>query len=307
MRRATDEDFLAVLRDAAPGFAASGPVGRTLKSHWCAGRFEGAPAVAKCVTHEDPLWHWYFARELALYRSFTREPPPVRAPRLLFAEPRAALLVLERLEGPALAVRRFTDATLDDAPTAALLARDLRALRRFEAGCEAAPGALPDALRARFRARLLEDPTSPLAWVRDGLALCARDGVLTDAARDRVGELLAGAETTCFAHGDLLLRNVVRHEGALAFVDWECAGRYLAHWDAALAWVGLGPAGRAHFERAFFDEAPVPAVFVACVAFALARELRLQRVIFRTAGSARALSLENDLRAALDRLADVAG
>ena len=113
----------------------------------------------------------------------------------------------------------------------------------------------PPRVRAQLRARLLEDPTAP-TWIADGAARCGLPARVVDAIR---------ALPVAFAHGDLLLRNVVADAdgGELGFVDWECAGPYPAGWDRALLWTQLGPASRAHL-------AAPPAL----CAFALAREIR---------------------------------
>jgi aminoglycoside phosphotransferase (APT) family kinase protein len=55
-----------------------------------------------------------------------------------------------------------------------------------------------------------------------------------------------------FAHGDLVVRNVLRHRDGLALIDWEWAGLYPAGYDEALLWFSLQDleGGRARVEQA---------------------------------------------------------
>ncbi|MBA3397530.1 MAG: phosphotransferase [Deltaproteobacteria bacterium] len=144
-------------------------------------------------------------------------------------------------------------------------------------------GAPPPRVRSQLRARLLEDPTAPVTWVRDGLAVCVRRGILSRDAATQIDAAITADPRIAPAHGDLLLRNVIAGpDGSLGLVDWECAGPHLVDWDRALLWTQLAPASRGPVEAA----AQTPA-FRGLVAFALAREiafLRAFRVPARHAG-----------------------
>jgi hypothetical protein len=240
------------------GFAATGPVRRARKSELQPGTFRGVPALAKRLRSTSPVWRWYFAHELAVYRAFAEVPPPVRAPRLLAAD--ADTLVIELIPGTPLATRRTPHAELAPATIDELVAIHAR-LASWRGSIAAET--LPAAVRSALRTRLLEDPTAP-AWIADGIrrAATAYHLFAPDVAA-RLVEVLDGAPTA-FAHGDLLLRNVVG--GAL--VDWECAGMHLRDWDLALLWSQLAPDGRAYLERGR------GAAFTALCAFAVAREIR---------------------------------
>jgi len=277
----TIEDEAAALAEEAaallPGFTPRGALRRTLKSRLLAGVVDGAEVLLKRLVRRDPHWRWYFAREAALYRSFATEPPPVRAPRLHAALDEHGLLVLELLPGPALARGRRSEDALP-AETIAQVTALCDALAAWERGRTAAPARPPSpAARGALRRRLLEDPSDPLGWVREGAERCAQLGVLPPPAAGAIRRALEEHPAVAFAHGDLLPRNLLRVPGGLALVDWECAGLHPAAWDRALLWVSLpaargaleaGPPGGARGERA---------AFWACVSFALARELRFRQ------------------------------
>ncbi|MYS07949.1 aminoglycoside phosphotransferase family protein, partial [Streptomyces sp. SID6041] len=63
-------------------------------------------AVAKCLLDHSPAWVERFQHEIASYRSFVRHRPPVRAPRLIAADPENCTLVIERMPGRAAALSR---------------------------------------------------------------------------------------------------------------------------------------------------------------------------------------------------------
>jgi thiamine kinase-like enzyme len=93
-----------------------------------------------------------------------------------------------------------------------------------------------------------------------------------------------GCPALAFAHGDLLLRNLVRDGGDVAWIDWECAGAHPRDWDLALLWVGLPADVRPRVEAVVRDDASSTgrwAAFLAGVAFALAREIKFRVFSFR--------------------------
>ncbi|WP_039936667.1 phosphotransferase, partial [Streptomyces himastatinicus] len=63
-------------------------------------------AVAKCLLDHSPAWAERFRREIAMYRTFVRQRPPVRVPRLIAADPDNCALVIERMPGRVAAVQR---------------------------------------------------------------------------------------------------------------------------------------------------------------------------------------------------------
>jgi hypothetical protein len=248
---------------------------RTLKSLVIAGDSDSGPVLCKKLVHADPLWRWYFARELELCRRFTEEPPPLRVARLIASDPARALLIVEELPGPPLARLRRA-AALDAALLAPVVDLCLR-LGAWERGLALAPAAPPPAAaRHAMRARLLEDPSAPVTWVCDGIERGVALG-LCDA--ELAAAMLAAIEAhprTAFAHGDLLPRNLLRVDGGLAPVDWECAGSHLEGWDRALLWANL-PAARARLEATVTGDGAARAAFWACAGFSLVRELKFRR------------------------------
>jgi aminoglycoside/choline kinase family phosphotransferase len=254
---------------------------RTLKTCLLDGELGGAAVIAKVLAHADPLWRWYFEREVTLYRRFALEPPPVRTPRLYAADPARGVLVLERL-GAALSPRR--QATRIDAAAIAALLEALGRLNRWTRGLDLAPTTPPlkSTLRS-MRARLLEDPSGPLAWFVEGFRRCYELGVLREQDAARMTAALEGHSTLGFCHGDLLLRNVLRDGDGVALVDWECAGAHPQDWDLALLWAGLPAELRPQVEEVVLHgggQCATPArwaAFLAAVAYALAREIKFAR------------------------------
>src|SRR5580658_5242378 len=100
------------------GFAATGPPRHARKSTLQPGTFRGAPAVAKRLVRDTPVWRWYFAREAAVYRALAGASLPVRVPRLLAVDDTA--IILEYMPGEPLATRRAPDAELPAATLAQL-------------------------------------------------------------------------------------------------------------------------------------------------------------------------------------------
>ncbi len=72
------------------------------------------PVIAKALVRPNPVWAWYLAREVAMYRAFAESPPPLRVPRLIVADD--DLLVIERVAGAPVGARRRPAAALP-APT----------------------------------------------------------------------------------------------------------------------------------------------------------------------------------------------
>lgn len=245
------------------------------------GQIEGLPAVAKLLGPRDGPWRWYFERELAVYRAFERDAWPVRVPRLYAADVDEGVMVLERIEGEVLcetrAARRAIDGTilralLDGLERFATIAIDDPRLPTLE------PTA---AERAALRARLLEDPSAPIAWVREGLVASARRGLLPDALARAAIAAIDDHPRARTSHGDLLLRNVMTvRDGRdpLAWIDLECVGPHAEGWDLALLWVNVcdedRPAIEARVEQLGDDRAR--RAWTACALFACARE-RLYR------------------------------
>jgi hypothetical protein len=240
---------------------------RSIKCELIEGSFRGSPAVAKVLVHEDPIWRWYFDRELAILRGFAIDSPPVRAPTLLAAD--GDTMILERFGEP------LGGRTYDPKLAHALSdpkghgqrqghAQDqiLEMLAELEAWTPklSLPMEPPpeDPLR-RMRERLLEDPTGD--WVREGIDRSLELRIIDASQRDRMIEALRDHPVRA-QHGDLLARNILDD----AIVDWECAGLHPAGWDRALLWTSA-PSLRDELAK---DE---PA-FWALAMFAVCREIK---------------------------------
>jgi hypothetical protein len=261
-------DFGAHCAAVCKGFSAEGEPIRGRKSELLHGEVGGQPVIAKRLLKSNAVWEWYLEREIAIYRAFTAQPPGVRFPRLVAAD--RDVLIIERLVGEPLGLTRR--------PNAPLPIRTISTLISMHDQLASWPGkpVLPvptSRVRAQLRERLLEDPTSP--WIRDGVRLCAKRGLLPDDVARLIDETLGAYTAVGFSHGDLLLRNVIADDDEdVGLVDWECAGSHARDWDLALLWTQLAPAARAIVEDAVRDSSIRWRAFLGIVAFALARELK---------------------------------
>jgi hypothetical protein len=259
--------------------------------------------VVKKVVAPEPLWSWYLHREAELYQRFRTTPPPVAAPALIAADTSRQVMVLERAPGEPIAFKRH-DVQKLDRPTCEALLAARRSIADWSAGLELAPRSAPDAASvAMMRSRLLEDPSAPLQWFTEGIARSATLKLISDEHAQMLEAALVAHPTIRFAHGDLLLRNVIRaDDGKLTLIDWECAGAHPEGWDAALLWVWMPEWARQSLRDDFEREGEGAAcAFLACVAFALLRELK-----FRSSRSKRDVVIERlnkDLNRVLSELA----
>ncbi len=242
--------------------------------------FRGRAAIRKRLEKTAPPWRFYMRREIALYEVFAKTNLPVRVPKMLAHDSDRGFIVLERIEGKPLAPARHE--VPSDRATWDELVAIARAIRTMRAKIDVKPN--EEDVRA-MRSRLLEDPTSP--WIADGLVECARRKLIDE----RVAKKLANdLKRPVFAHGDLLLRNVLRDHRGLVVVDWECAGAHAEGWDAALLSVFAPP-----FARTALAEGIDAPSFRACYVFALLREI----VFRRGKDDAISARLEEDLADAL--------
>jgi hypothetical protein len=295
MTPAQGHGFAARCAELCPGFE-PGELVRTRKSELLAGRLGGEPVIAKRLVRDDPVWRWYFAREVAIYRAFAAVgPPPLRVPRVHAAA------------DDVIVVERFTEMIARRRRPAAELPREqVERLIAAHAAIARWPGHFPadpptPRVRGQLRARLLEDPTAPLEWVCEGIETARVRGLFDADLRDRARAALAGHAPIAASHGDLLLRNAfVIDGGEVALVDWECAGHHVADWDLALLWTQLGPAARGVVECVVEPSSSRHRAFLALVAFALAREVAFLRA-FRVAPGHRGLA---PARAELQEVAD---
>ncbi len=176
-----------------------------------------------------------YRNELRVNRVLNQHPPPVRTPRLLAADRRMRSLTFEALPGEPLGPKYPSNLAPGDVDTMLGLARALR------------PYDLP---RRRWMRRLLTERRLALA-ARLDLLDAGEAEALADLARTHHRRLR-------FGHGDLVVRNVLRHGEDVALIDWEWAGLYPAGYDEALLWFSLQDleGGRLRVERAATVEEP---------------------------------------------------
>ncbi|MEU8542520.1 aminoglycoside phosphotransferase family protein [Streptomyces sp. NPDC048717] len=245
-----------------PDFNAVQVLRRSGRSALIVGTTGRATVVAKCLLDHSPSWVERFRHEIASYRSFVRHRPPVRAPRLIAADPDSCALVVERMPGRAAALTRH--------PVEAPPRADLRA-----------------ALGAVVRLNAWRPPAGTFDAPLDYGARIARYhelGFFTDRDRDDLQKLLLGiaqaggrAGTGQFCHGDALLSNMLLSPAGPVFVDWEHAGWYLPGYDLATLWSVLGDAPLARRQISQLAQQAGPAsrdAFLVNLMIVLTREIR---------------------------------
>jgi hypothetical protein len=262
---ASGEEALASSVTAiCPGFVSSGILHRSPTSVLLAGEVWGEPAVAKVLVSSSPFWRETFVREIDTYRYFERRRPPFAAPRLIAADDRPPVLVMERVNGEPLLDERYPKVEIAPRRLAALFT----ALRRVNSW-QAPVGERPRMLDYRSR-----------------LDRYRRGGQLTSTEAAHLAALLtAVGDAGEFCHGDLVLSHVLRRvddykEGDYALVDWAFAGIFLPGFDLAKLWTVL----RATFGVRSEIEDSVRGrgalawnAFVVNLAVVLAQELRTHR------------------------------
>ncbi|MEU5685959.1 phosphotransferase [Streptomyces venezuelae] len=224
-------------------------------------------AVAKCLLDHSPGWAERIRHEIAVYRSFVRHRPPVRAPRLIAADPDDCTLVIERMPGRVAALHRHP---IESPPRP-----DIRA-----------------ALASICRLNQWRPPAEMFGKPMDYGKRITRFhelGLLTDRDMGDLQKLLHGIAHSVahqgnghqsmwqFCHGDALLSNILLSPPGPVFVDWEHAGWYLPGYDLATLWSVLGDAPVARREISQLAQSAGPAArdaFLVNLMLVLTREIR---------------------------------
>ncbi|MBL1096807.1 aminoglycoside phosphotransferase family protein [Streptomyces coffeae] len=219
-------------------------------------------AVAKCLLDHSPAWAERFRREIAMYRAFVRQRPPVRVPRLIAADPDNCALVIERMPGRVAASQRH--------PMEPPQRTDIRA-----------------ALSAICRINQWRPPADLFDAPLDYAARLSRYhelGLLTDRDMGDLQKLLLGLSHAPgrqaqgqFCHGDALLNNVLLSPSGAVLLDWDHAGWYLPGYDLATLWTVLGDAPVARRQISQLAQAAGPAArdsFLVNLMLVLTREIR---------------------------------
>ncbi|GAA3748808.1 aminoglycoside phosphotransferase family protein [Streptomyces tremellae] len=232
--------------------------GRSVLLVGSAGR---ATVVAKCLLDQSPLWAERFRHEIASYRAFVRHRPPVRAPRLVAADPDGGALVLERVPGRPAGLARHPL----QAPARADVRSVLGAITRLNAWQPPA---------GRFDAPL--DYAARLSRYHEL-------GLFTDRDLGDLQKLLHGiaaerGTARQFCHGDALLSNILMSPTGPVLVDWEHAGWYLPGYDLATLWAVLGDDAQGRREISKLAQQAGPAArdaFLVNLMLVLTREIRM--------------------------------
>ncbi|MZG14318.1 phosphotransferase [Streptomyces sp. SID5914] len=218
---------IAAVHRICPEFSPVQVLRRSGRSVLLVGTTGRSTAVAKCLVDHSPAWAERSRHEIGAYRSFVRQRPPVRVPRLIAADPDNGTLVIERMPGRVAALQRHP---LEAPPRA-----DIRA-----------------AIGAVCRLNAWRPPAGTFDAPLDYAARISRYhelGLLTDRDLGDLQKLLHGIAHAGgrqgmgqFCHGDALLSNVLMSPAGPVLVDWEHAGWYLPGYDLATLWAVLGDA-----------------------------------------------------------------
>ncbi|MFC5019591.1 aminoglycoside phosphotransferase family protein [Streptomyces lienomycini] len=218
---------IAAVHRICPEFSPVQVLRRSGRSVLLVGTTGRSTAVAKCLVDHSPAWAERSRHEIGAYRSFVRQRPPVRVPRLIAADPDNGTLVIERMPGRVAALQRH--------PVEAPPRADIRA-----------------ALGAVCRLNAWRPPAGAFDAPLDYAARISRYhelGLLTDRDLGDLQKLLHGIAHAGgrqgmgqFCHGDALLSNVLMSPAGPVLVDWEHAGWYLPGYDLATLWAVLGDA-----------------------------------------------------------------
>jgi hypothetical protein len=253
---------IASVRRICPEFKPVQVLRRSGRSVLLAGTAGRGAAVVKCLLDHSPAWAERFRQEIAAYRAFVRQRPPVRVPRLIAADPADCILVIERMPGRLVSLQRHPL----EAPLRADVRAVLGAIRRINAWRP--PPGLFDA---------------PIDYA-SRIARYHELGLLTDRDVGDLQSLLHGLThgpgrygQGQFCHGDAQFSNVLLSPAGAVLVDWEHAGWYLPGYDLATLWSVLAdaPAARRHVSQ--LAQAAGPAArdaFLVNLMLVLTREIR---------------------------------
>jgi hypothetical protein len=253
--------------DALPGFVPDRHV-RTLKCVLAFGTLEGERVCVKTLHRAgaEPAWAWFLERESEVLAQLPRT---IRAPRLRAVYD--GLIVVDELPGEPLARVRRLEQPLAPAVLGSCLELADQ-IQELDLGQVHPPG---EAITRTLRARLLEDPSAPLAWFHAGFERCVSLGVVSARQASFMHEALEAYPACRSCHGDFLPRNLILDpQQRVSACDWECAGLHARDWDRALLWANVAEPDRQRIEAVLSEaEAERVRAFRALAGFALAREI----------------------------------
>ncbi|MCE7079356.1 phosphotransferase [Streptomyces sp. ST2-7A] len=272
MRRA-----LTAVRGVCPDFSPAQLLRDTGSTLLVVGTLGRRPVLAKYAADTSPAVGDRLRHEIAVHRAFVRHRPPVRAPRLVAADPGAGVLVTEFVPGRAAAGRRH--------PVAPPSPGDLRAVvGAFRRLNEWEPPGKTFSLTVDYPARVVRYHALGLLTDRDvGDIQTLLHGLRTGAGRPRgsvrqgVGDGSDGLPGQ-FCHGSAVPANAVLSPTGPVLVGWEAAGWYLPGYDLASLWAVLGdaPGTRRRISHAAHTAGPgARDAFLVNLLLVLTREVRL--------------------------------
>lgn len=209
-----------------PDFQPTQVLRRSGRTVLLAGTIGRGQAVAKCLLDHSPSWSERYRHEVAAYRAFVRHRPPVRAPRLIAADPETCTVVVERVMGrPAGTAHHIVDSA--EHPQLRAVLGAVNRLNSWQPPVE-----------------LFERPVD----YGKRLSRYHELGLLTDRDLDDLHKLLhsvvsSGTRANSlrqFCHGDARPDNILLAPSGPVLVDWENAGWYLPGYDLATLWCALG-------------------------------------------------------------------
>lgn len=230
---------------------------QTDKSALIAGTVASRSVVAKIQLDDDPFWTAKFAHEVGVYRQFQQHQPPVPVPRLIHTD--AQVLVLERLDGVALAHGRYPDHTLPDGEVDAVI----------------------DTITTLNTWRFPTGAFVPIFDYSERIDRYHAHGILTAGDADLLRTLLGSCTQEWeLSHGDPLPSNVLVLTGGehAALLDLEFTGLFLPGFDLALLHTLLArtPRARDRIEH-IVGTRQIGVPFAINLAMVLTREIRTHR------------------------------
>ncbi|MQS08398.1 aminoglycoside phosphotransferase family protein [Streptomyces alkaliphilus] len=269
MRRA-----MTAVRGVCPEFSPVRLLRDTGSTLLVVGTLGRRPVLAKYVVDDSRTGADRLRREIAVHRAFVRHRPPVRAPRLVAADPGAGVLVTEFVPGRAAAGRRHPVAP----PSRGDLGLVVGAFRRLN---EWEPPAETFSLTVDYPARVARYHALGLLTDRDvGDIQSLLHGLRTGPGRTTrrgTGERPDGLPGQ-FCHGSAVPANAVLSPTGPVLVGWEAAGWYLPGYDLASLWAVLGdaPTTRRRISHAAHTAGPgARDAFLVNLLLVLTREVRL--------------------------------
>ncbi|MEV4416192.1 HAD-IA family hydrolase [Catellatospora sp. NPDC049609] len=250
----TPNTFADAIARICPRFRPTGPVRHSDTSALWPGRVGGVPVMAKRPTDLRPFWLDRCRHEITVYQAMQADPPAVRTPELVAADPDEPLVIVTMLDGRPLHPLRYQSGTVS--------ARDIDTLLDLLSALHAwRPDGVPRDDDYPAQLRRLDNP------------------VLRERHLRMLAELLERAAPPLqVEHGDAHLANALTGRGGPALIDFEFTAWRPAGYDLAKVWLFIGPAAdRRRVLARLGDDLGLHAGFWISAVIALSREIISQR------------------------------